>query len=131
MQIIAVFVLFKHWKTLKGVFVKETFLIISFVFPALVTCATHFEPRYVVAMQSLIVGTAICHDTFWNIFKDIFAIIKECKTQHSMQPIIQVFNEAKFPYVFVLYCVFVVMCFSNYAAIYETYGADPVILFKW
>ena len=125
------YILFRQWKTLKGVFVKETYIIIAFVLPALVTCVTHFEPRYVIAMQSLILGTAIYHDTFWNIFKDSFALLKQCVVQRSIQPLVQIFNTAKFPYTFVLYCVFVVMCFSNYAAIYETFGADNSILFQW
>lgn len=127
----SLFILFKRWKTFRGVFVKETLFIIAFVIPSLVTCVFHFEPRYVIAMQSLFLGAAIYDDTFWNIFKQAFNLIKECASQKSLRPMVDKFNHARFPYVFVLYCIFVVMCFTNYAAIYETYGADPSILFKW
>lgn len=128
---IALYVLFKHWGSLKGVFNKDMLIIIAFILPALVTCVTHFEPRYVIALQSLYLGTAIFSDTFWDIFKNGYAVVKECFVTHTLNPIIIRFNQAKVPYVFIIYCVFVVMCFTNYAAIYETAGINPDILFNW
>lgn len=128
---VALYVLFKRWGSLKGIFVKETLLILAFVIPALVTCVTHYEPRYVVGMQALILGSAIFNEAFWDVWKNAFAMVKTCLKQRSIRSMTCKFEQAPFPYVFVLYCIFLVMCFSNYASIYETSGASTSLLFRW
>lgn len=124
---LALYAIFKRCKTLKEFFSKEILIVLGFISTSLVTCLMHFEPRYVMAFQGLFLSAAFLDNILWDGVKNFIAWAKKLfsKTDHVN------LKSTKFPYPFAIYVLFVIMCFTNYAALIENVGVDPSILFNW
>ena len=124
---LAMYAIFKRRKTLKDFFAKDILIIIGFISSGLVTCLMHFEPRYVMAFQGLFLSMGLLDDTLWHGIKNFVLWVKKMFSKEDHISI----SEMKFPYAFAIYVLFVIMCFTNYAALLENVGPDPSILFNW
>jgi hypothetical protein len=118
----------KKCKTVKEFFSPTFVLISAFVCAVLPICATFVELRYCMVLQGLIIVAAVFDDTIWDGIKSFWDCIKKGIAHH---PFIGI-SEKRFPYTFALYCIFLLICFIHYAAIYENVSSIPSqILFTW
>jgi len=129
---ISLYIIFKRIRITKDLFSTNTLIVIAFLCCSLVTCLMHLEMRYVMAFQGLYIAAAILEGTMWNTVKSIGGLVKECIEKRSIKLFFSTIKNSKFPWTFVIYLVFVIMCFMNYAALLENCGPDPAsILFKY
>lgn len=118
----------RRCKSIKDFFSPTLFLILAFICATLPLCAIQIELRYAMALQGLIIVTAVFDDIIWDGFKSFWNCIKKGIAKRSWS----VISNKQFPYVFALYCICLVMCFIHYAAIYENISSNPAqILFTW
>lgn len=117
----------KRCKTIKQFFSPTLILILSFIAAVAALVALNVEIRCVMQLQGLVVGAAILDTTLWDGFKQLWLQVKHCWQEKSLR----ILGEKKFPWKFLLYCVFMIFCFMHIASIYETVGVDPAILFRW
>lgn len=124
---LALYAVFKRCKNLKDILSKKLLIILSFISVIIAPCLNHFEARYVIAFQGLFLCLAFLDNIFWEGLKRFKLFLKRLfsKSEHLD------FKNLKFPYPFVIYLLFVIMCFTNYAALIENVGVDPSILFNW
>ena len=128
---LAMYSIFKRCKKLKEFFSPKFLIVVGFISTSLVTCLMHFEPRYVMAFQGLFLSAAFLDNTLWDGIKGFVLWIRNALKKRPFAEFAAYIKESKFPYAFALYVLFVIMCFTNYAALVENVGADPSILFNW
>lgn len=133
---LSLFLVYKKVKTIGSLFSSNALIVAAFIIPALVPCLMHIEKRYTLPVQALIICSGLFSPTLKKITLRKVALESVCD---SLINIIRNFRERKLkvfgkrrweiPYPFVIYILFVAMCFLHHAVIMETYGAVPYILF--
>lgn len=124
---LALYAIFKRCKNLKDILSAKTLITLSFISIIIAPCLNHFEARYVIAFQGLFLSVALLDNTLWEKLKCFKSFLKKLFSKSEYTNL----KKLKIPYSFVIYVIFVFMCFTNYAALIENVGVDPSILFNW
>lgn len=124
---LSLYAVFKRCKKLKDIFSVKLLIVLSFISVTIAPCINHLELRYVMAFQGLFLSAAFLDHIIWNGIKNFLLWIKSLFSRTASMNL----KNINIPYSFVIYVLFIIMCFSNYAALIENVGVDPSILFSW
>lgn len=124
---LALYAIFKRCKKLKDIFSSKLLIIVSFLSVIIAPCINHLELRHVIAFQGLILSVAFLDNIIWDGIKNFLLWIKNLFSKNDFINL----KNTNVPYPFIIYVLFVIMCFTNYAALTENVGVDPSILFNW
>ena len=94
---------------------------LAFFSAVLIPCFLHVEMRYFIPLQGFVYAVAVLCPTLWTEIGHAIKGILECIKGKSLTPL----KSSKFPYKFTLYFLFIVICFSHFAALYDVMGAIP------
>lgn len=109
-------------------FRSHLLLILSFVFAIIAIMILCVEPRYVLQIQGLVYAFAIMDDTLWDGFRSFGLTVKEAFNARSFK----ILKDKPFPYVFLIYLLFLFLCLSHMGSLYETMGVNPSeVLFRF
>lgn len=90
----------------------------SFLWAVVPMLVMNIEARTCMQIQGIIIALAICDDYMWNklkqVLKEIFIIRK--------------ISFERIPYRFILYIIFVMVCFVHISTLYELCGADSTAI---
>jgi hypothetical protein len=79
-------------------------------------------------MQGLIFTIAILNNIVWDGVKKFGLWLGQCWKVKAVRDL----STQPFPYAFVFYLLFVIVCFTHIATLYELRGIDPsIILFHY
>jgi len=107
-------------KTVKEFFASEILIVLSFAFSLSAVVILAVEARYAMQIQGLIFTAAILDD---SIFASIKKYFQKTKTVSL--------GSKTIPYMFLMYILFISLCFMHMATIYESLGVDATaVLFK-
>lgn len=125
---LAIRLVFKKIKKVKDLFNKNTLLVLAFILPSLAPLLFHVEMRYFLSIQILIIGSVLLNTTIreqaGHLKKIIQTLVKQVKATKVKN------LDFTINYDFLIYLIFIAVCFSWYAAIYENVGITSEILFK-
>lgn len=115
-------------KKIEDVFKTKILVVLSFVLPSLVPLIFHVEMRYFLSIQILIFSTVLLGDILWkniNIINLINNLLKKIKNKTFY------LSKIRVNYTFVAYIVYLLICFSWYASLYNITGVNKYILFSF
>lgn len=122
---ICLYLIFKRIKTWRKLFCADVLIPIAFIFSIAAIIVLQVELRCSLSIMSFIVAVGVLSDIFYVPFRKIgsviISIIKKTPISNDIK---------KIPYAFVIYLIFMLICFTHYGTIMEITGSDPVrILF--
>jgi hypothetical protein len=117
----------KRCRTAKEFFNKEGLIIISFIFAVVPSAVLTVELRCVMQIQGLIFAVGIFDNQIWDGLRTFGKTAKQCWTERS----VRIIGERAFPFVFLTYLIFMILCFIHTASLYELIGVEPLILFEF
>lgn len=123
---ICLYLIFKRIKKWRELFCTESLIPLAFILSIAAVIVLQVEYRYSLSIMSLIVGVGVLSDEFYNAIKQarrtMLDIIKRKKKSEGYN----------IPYTFLIYLIFVIICFTHYGTIMELTGSDPArILFTF
>ena len=117
----------KRLKTIKKFFSAKLLIILSFVLSLCAMMITAIEYRYTMQIQGLIFSVALLDNKLWDGLKAFLQSIKQCLKAHFLRNL----GQKQFPYLFLIYLLFMLFCFTHIATLYETLGNTDGILFRF
>lgn len=91
-------------------------------------CATCVELRTCIQLQGLAYTVGLLDEQLWISLRNGWNDVRQCFREKSLAPM----AVKKVPYVFFVYCIYIIMCLIHVAAIYEmSYIDNAEILFDF
>lgn len=91
----------------------------AFLWSTVPMLVMNIEPRTCMQIQGIIIALAICDDYVWSVLNRLIDGVKKMIVEKKIIVI------QKIPYTFVLYLIFMCVCFLHISTLYETIGAAP------
>lgn len=112
--------------SIQAIFNIKSLIVLSFIAANIAVVIGHSEPRYSLQIQGLIISTAIVGNYYPEKMYQFISKFKMTDRNIRMKYYSTLFN------FFVLLCVFLLVCISHLATIYDIMGVESgIILFKF
>ena len=112
---ITLYLLVTRCKKFEQIFNVRFWIVFAFLWAIVPALVMVTELRFAMQIQGLVMAVAICDDFIWKKAKELCCNIKHIDWK---------FKNKKIPYIFLLYCVFIVVCFLHMSSLYEGVGVD-------
>lgn len=113
---ITISVVVSRCRTFKEIINVKFWIIAAFIWSIAFVFVGVVEQRYAMQVQGLILAVAVCDSYIWNVIGQFW---EKVKNRHRYVP-----GDMRIPYVFLLYCVFIVSCFLHMSGLYELIGVN-------
>ncbi len=122
------YLIFKKRKTVRDVFCCDALIPLAYLSTIAPSILLQIEMRNILSLYSLILAVGILSNVAWDGIKQFFSFMFYLFKNKTFKQI----SDKPFPYTFIIYIIFILMCFMLYATLLETTGSDPSqILFRW
>lgn len=115
----------RQLKTIRQFFQKELLITLAFLATLIAPLVMTIEMRYALSIQGFVYAMAICGGSLERMAGQIAQTFKEIKRAKSLKVVM----DRDFPWGFAIYLLFIVVCFSFIAVLYETAEPGSNILF--
>lgn len=119
-------IIFSKIKKISDILKPKALIILSFVLPSITAILFHVEMRYFLSLQILIFSVTILSDDLWKYIKTFTISTKKLFLKNKRKKI-----NIKINYKFITYILFIIVCLSWYASLYEIVGVNLDILFNF
>jgi len=121
-------VLFGKIKKVKDLITAKSLLITAFILPSLTMLIFHVEMRYFLSLQILVISSVILN---FDLIKQITHLKAEAISFFKKKSLsVASMLNMKLNYDLFFYMMFIIICFSWYAAIYERLGTTSEMFFQ-
>lgn len=119
-------IIFSKIKKISDILKPKALIILSFILPSITALLFHVEMRYFLSLQILIFSVTILSDELWNYIKTFTISTKNLFLNRKIKE-----TNIKINYKFITYVIFIIVCLSWYASLYEIVGVNEKILFTF